>query len=208
MRKKCGLFSMHNISANCNQTQNARVLAHGRVWHIQNKHLPENCWVVRYPPEPDFPDGYEEDWDHGDMLRYGIDFIHGRACTSANTWPHKARKPAMSVRARVSSPPRLEDVAANAAVDSADNPMSNSGNPDGTFKRARNAAPAAASLTLCPVSHITQTRAIATYWYTWALVLGWGDILDASQKRGWESIANAHYGAGRTPSVSTCVGNS
>ena len=33
----------------------------------------------------------------------------------------------MSVRARVSSPPRLEDVAANAAVDSADNPMSNSG---------------------------------------------------------------------------------
>ena len=33
----------------------------------------------------------------------------------------------MSVRARVSSPPRLEDVAANAAVDSADNPMSDSG---------------------------------------------------------------------------------
>ena len=101
---------------------------HGRVLEtFKNKHLPENCWVVRYPPEPDFPDGYEEDWDHGDMLRYGIDFIHGRACTSAKTWPHKARKPAMSVRARVSSPPRLEDVAANAAVDSADNPMSNSG---------------------------------------------------------------------------------
>ena len=28
------------------------------------------------------------------------------------------------------------------------------------------------------------------------------------QKRGWESIANAHYGAGRTPSVSTRVGKS
>ena len=40
----------------------------------RNKRLPENFWVVKFPPEPKFPEGYEEHWDHGDMLKFGIDF--------------------------------------------------------------------------------------------------------------------------------------
>ena len=51
-------------------------------WH-RNKDTPENLWVVRFrvsPPEPDYPDGYTEDWDHGEMRQWGIDFIVPRWC--------------------------------------------------------------------------------------------------------------------------------
>ena len=58
-------------------------------WH-RNKDTPENFWVVRFrvsPPEPDYPDGYTEDWDHGEMRQWGIDFIDGQEHTSTTVTP-------------------------------------------------------------------------------------------------------------------------